>query len=81
MNVVYFNIEFNNVRQRWKNLAIFNVDFHNVGRRWNNVANMTIWKIINPRFKNKIFLSFIEYAGFKIFIFFSTVLENGNATL
>ena len=43
-NVVYFNVELNNVRQRRNNVVIFNVDFHNVGQRRNNVANMTISK-------------------------------------
>ena len=44
-NVVFFNVELNNVRQRRNNVVIFNVNFHNVGQRRNNVANMTIWKI------------------------------------
>ena len=70
-NVVYFNVELNNVRQRRNNVVIFNVDFHNVGQRRNNVANTTIWKKLKPRFKNKIiFLNFKEYGGLKIFIFF-----------
>ena len=43
-NVVYFNVELNNVRQRRNNVVIFNVDFHNVGQRRNNIANMAIWK-------------------------------------
>ena len=69
-NVMYFNVKLNNfnVRQRQNNVVIFNVDFHNVGQRRNNVANMTIWKKIKCRFKNKIiFLIFKEYAGPKIF--------------
>ena len=41
-NVVYFNVELNNVRQRRNNVAVFNVNFHNVGQRRNNVANMSI---------------------------------------
>ena len=69
-NVVYFNVELNNVRQRRNNVVIFNVDFHNLGQRRNN-WNMAIWKKIKPRFKSKItFLSFKEYAGLKIFFSF-----------
>ena len=43
MNVVYFNINFNNVRQRLNNDVTFNVEFHNVDHRRNNVVNMTIF--------------------------------------
>ena len=70
-NVVFFSVELNNVRQRRNNVVIFNVDFNNAGQRRNNVANMTIWKKIKPRLKNKIiFLSFKEYAELKIFFIF-----------
>ena len=70
-NVVIFNVELNNVRQSRNNVVIFNVDFRNVWQRRNNVANMTIWKKIKPRLKNKIiFLSFKEYAELKIFFIF-----------
>ena len=76
-NVVYVNVEIYNVQQRWINVIIFNVDFHNVGQRQNNVANMTIWKKIEPRVKNKImFLSFKEYAGLKILFFFPHFKRN-----
>ena len=53
-NVVFFNVELNNVRQRRNNVVIFNADFHNVGQRRSNVTNTTIWKKDKPRFKNKI---------------------------
>ena len=43
-NVVFFNVELNNVRQGRNNVVMFNVYFHNVGKRRNNVANMTICK-------------------------------------
>ena len=43
IDVVYFNVHLNNVRQR-RNNVIFNVYFDNVGRRRNNVVNKTIWK-------------------------------------
>ena len=70
-NIVFFSVELNNVRQRENNVVIFNVDFRNVGQGRNNVANMTIWKLIKPRLKNKIiFLSFKEYARLKIFFIF-----------
>ena len=45
-NVVFFNVELNNVRQRRNNVVIFNVDFHSVGQRRKDVANMAIWKKI-----------------------------------
>ena len=44
INVVYFNVDLNNIRQRRKNVVIFNLDFHNVEQYQNNVVNMTIWK-------------------------------------
>ena len=43
-NVVYFNVDLNNIRQCRNNDVIFNVDFHNVEQRRNNFVNMTIWK-------------------------------------
>ena len=39
-NVVFFNVDLNNVRQCQKNV-IFNVNFYNVGQRRNSVVNMT----------------------------------------
>ena len=47
INVVYFNVDLNNVRQSRNNVVIFNVDFHNVGQLRNSVVNITIWKKIN----------------------------------
>ena len=44
INVVYFNVDLNNVRQRQNNFVIFDVDFHNVVQLGKNVVNMTIWK-------------------------------------
>ena len=44
INVVYFNIDVNNVRQSRNNVVIFNVEFHNINQRRNNVMNMTILK-------------------------------------
>ena len=44
INVVYFNVDLHNVRQRRKNV-IFNVDLHNVEPRRKNVVNMTIKKM------------------------------------
>ena len=71
-NIVYFNVELNNVRQRRNNVVVFNVNFHNVEQSRNNVPNMTISQKIKPQFKNKIiFLSFKEYAGLKIFFNYS----------
>ena len=43
-NVVYFNVDMNNVRQRRNNVVIFNVEFYNVGKRRNNVVKMTASK-------------------------------------
>ena len=43
-NIMYFNVDMNNVRQRRNNVVIFNVEFYNVGKRWNNVVKMTISK-------------------------------------
>ena len=47
MNDAYFNVDFNNVRQRQNNVVIFNVDLH-------NVVNMAIKNKL--RFKNIIIL-------------------------
>ena len=64
------NVELNNFRQRQNNVVIFNADFHNVGQRRNNVGNTTIWKKIQALIqKKKVFLSFKECGGLKIFIF------------
>ena len=43
INVAYFNVDMNNVRQR-RNNVIFNVEFYNVGKRRNNVVKMTASK-------------------------------------
>ena len=43
-NVVYFNVDMNNVRQRGNNIFTFNVKFYNVGKRLNNVVKMTTSK-------------------------------------
>ena len=59
-DVVYVNVEVQNVQQRRINVncfkvelsnvsqrqnnVIFNIDFHNVGQSRNNVLDMTIWK-------------------------------------
>ena len=75
-NVVYFNVELNNVRQR-VNIVIFNVDLHNVEQRRNNVANMTIRKKkLSLDSKKYIFLSLKEYAGLKIFFIFPHFKRN-----
>ena len=50
INVVYFNVHMNNVRQRWNNV-IFNVEFHNVWQRRNNVVKMTNSKKNKKNFK------------------------------
>ena len=42
VNVVYFNIDINNVRKPQNN--IFNVELHNVGKRGSNIVEMTISK-------------------------------------
>ena len=44
INVAYFNVDMNNVRQRRNNVVIFNVEFYNVGKRRNNVVKMTASK-------------------------------------
>ena len=44
INVVYFNVDMNNIRQRRNNVVIFNVEFYNVGKRRNNVVKMTASK-------------------------------------
>ena len=44
VNVAYFNVVVNNVRQRGNNVVLFNVEFYNVGQRGNNVVKMTISK-------------------------------------
>ena len=56
INVVYFNVDMNNVRQRRKNVVIFNVEFHNVDQHRNNVMKMTIFKKVKK--SKKILLSF-----------------------
>ena len=50
MNIVYFNVDMNNIRQRRNNVVIFNVQFHDVGKRRNNVVKMTISKKKNESF-------------------------------
>ena len=56
MNNVNFNVEKNNIIQRWNNVVIFNGEFHNVRQCQNNVVKMTISK------KSKKIKSFqIEY--------------------
>ena len=53
INVVYFNVDINNVWQRRRNnVVIFNVEFHNVDQRRKNVVNMTICKMLK-RVKKK----------------------------
>ena len=44
INLVFFNVDSNNVRHRPNNVVIFNVEFDNVDQRRNNVGNMTIFK-------------------------------------
>ena len=44
INVVFFNVDINNVSQRLNNVVILNVNFHNVDQRQNNVVNMAIFK-------------------------------------
>ena len=39
-----FNVDINNVKKRSNNVIIFNVEFYNVDHRQNNVVNMTICK-------------------------------------
>ena len=52
INVVYFNVDINNVRQRRNNAVIFNVEFHNVNQRQNNVMNMNFFKKVEKSKKN-----------------------------
>ena len=53
INVVYFNVDINNVWQRRRNnVVIFNVEFHDVDQRRKNVVNMTICKMLK-RVKKK----------------------------
>ena len=55
INVVYFNFDMNNGRQRRNNVVIFNVEFHNVGKRPSNIVKMTISKKNkNKNISNKI---------------------------
>ena len=44
INVVYFNVDMDNFRQRWNNFVIFNIKFYNIGKRWNNVVKTTASK-------------------------------------
>ena len=71
INVLYFNVNVNNVRQRRSNVVIFNVQFHNVGKRRNNVVKMAFLKITKQIISNKIYgiQSFNYY-----FIIFFTLL-------
>ena len=63
-NAVYVNIEIYNVEQGWINIVHFNVDLNDVRQRRNSVVIFNA--DFKPQFKNKIFLSFKEYAGLKI---------------
>ena len=42
INVVYFNVDMNNVRQLRNNVDILNVEFYNVVKRRNNVVEMAV---------------------------------------
>ena len=67
INIIYFDVDFNNVRQH-RNNVIFNVDFCNLRQRRNNVVNMKIFKKLKNKLwdKNiKIFLSF-KQKSFKL---------------
>ena len=44
INIVYFNVDMNNIIQRPNSAVIFNVEFHNFDQRRNNVVNMIIFK-------------------------------------
>ena len=43
-NVVYFNLDMNNVRQRRTNVVLFNVEFNNFAKWKNNLLKITISK-------------------------------------
>ena len=51
MNIVYFNVDINNVRQRRNNGVFFNVEFHKVDQRRKNVVNITKCKNVLKRAK------------------------------
>ena len=68
INVVYFNIDMNNIRPSQKNVAIFNVAFQNLEQRWNNIVNIIIcMKMKNKsRVRSKIIVSSFKQKSFKI---------------
>ena len=51
MNIAYFNVDINNVRQRRNNGVIFNVEFHNVDHSRKNIVNITKYKNVLKRAK------------------------------
>ena len=59
INVVYFNVDMNNVRQLRNNVVISNVEFYNFGKRWNNVVKMTA-SIKNKKTPGKIQIGKIQ---------------------
>ena len=53
INVVYFEVNLNNVKKRQNNVFIFNIDFRNVGQFRNNVVNWTICKNLKNKLRAK----------------------------
>ena len=78
MNVVYFNVDLNNVTQCRNNVVIFNVDFHNIGQRRNNVVILPFEKNKKLSLEKKIkimFFSLKYYAGLKVFSILFPILR------